>query len=287
MSAAEGARVYARGWRPHRGPRGGVEVAIAATIRATVRTVLGIGRRLRVKIVVGLLVALAYIPAVVYLALVVLLPERVTDAILPGSEAYIGTVITAVVLYGALAVPAALCPDRRYGTLALYLSALLDRDRYLLARLIGCVAVLGVVTVGPALVYLLGSVLLGAGPDGPLTVAARTLAAVAGGVVAAVVVTAVLAALSTLTDRTGTATGVSLLLLFGIRTAVGILTELAGGASWWRALDPTAVVADTARVLGGGEVTVATWLPPLAATVWTAAGLLVVRAVYQRLVVTR
>lgn len=289
-----GARIHDRGYLHYEGPRGGAGAAVFALARHSARHLLGLRRGARAKLLPLAVGGIAYLPAAVFLGLVVVLPERLADALLPvllpGSAGYVGLIMTPVYLFVALGTPAALCPDRLHGTLALYLASPLTRDTYLLARGAAVLAFLAIVTVGPALLLIVGLTLLGAGPAGVGGVLADLGGAVAAGLVVAGLLGTLAAALSSLTDRQMAAS--AFVVLWVLVSGVVVHGVLRGALDLPRAaalLDVTTVATEAVAGLHGA--TGATGLPTAAvlgaAGAWILAAAGLTRWRYHRLRLTR
>ena len=160
-------------------------------------------------------VVIAYLPAIVFVGIAVLVPGDILDpeevADYPG---YYGFIILAIVLFAALVAPEVLVSDRRNGMLAMYLSTPLDRRTYLVAKAVAVIATLGLVTLGPPLLLLIGYTVEGAGPDGLDGWLWTLVRIVLSGVAISAALAAVSMAASSLTDRRAfAAIGIVLLVL--------------------------------------------------------------------------
>ena len=215
-------RILDQGYRRYEGPRRGTGSAVRSLIAYTLRRVLGLGRPARTKILPVLTIAFSYLPATAFVGVVALLGRRVTVA-LPNYGDYYGFVISAIILFVTFVAPEAVCPDRRYRTLSLYLASPLSRLTWLAAKAASVAAVLAVVTVGPPLLLLIGLVLQNAGPDGPGDVVVVLLRILASGALLAVLYTSVSMAVASLTDRRAVAAAGTLLLLVGSGIVTGTL----------------------------------------------------------------
>lgn len=201
MSAA---RIHERGYRRYEGDRRGVASAVATTVRHTLRYLLGLRRRARSKVVPWGIAALAYLPAIGFVAVTLFLPRMLLDLaeeVLPPPGAYLVGITLLVYLAAALAGPAALCNDRRHGTIALYLASPLNRNTYLAAKALAVVVFMSLVTVVPPLLYVLGTVLSGLGPDGPVAVLVDVGRAVGGGLAWALLYGSLSLAIASFTER--------------------------------------------------------------------------------------
>lgn len=226
------ARIADLGVAAYEGARGGVATAVAALATHTARRLLGLGRRPRAKLVPLAVLAVAYIPAVAFLGVAVLVPEEVSGFLALDVRTLLSTITVAVAVFVALTGPEALCPDRRHGTIALYLASPLSPATYLLAKAAAVAAVLLTVTLGPALLLEAGSALVGVGPEGALASMARLGRVAVAGAALAGVYTAVGLAAASLTDRHAVASGLVIALLLGSNIGVELLDAALAAPVW-------------------------------------------------------
>ncbi len=132
MRARE-AEVYDLGYQRYRGPREGRNRARRALFENGLRTMLGIGRGGRAKILPITLFVAAMAPAVVFAIILTFVGEGV-DSFIPGPADYYSVVSAILILFAAIMAPELLAPDRRDNVLPLYLVRPLTPTDYLLAR---------------------------------------------------------------------------------------------------------------------------------------------------------
>lgn len=195
------ARIFDRGYRRYEGERNGVRGAFFTLYLATLQRMLGLRRGAKAKILPVLTIGIAYLPAIVVIGISVMFPKRL-DRILPDYYEYYSTVITAILLFVAFVAPEALCPDRRYKILGVYLSSPLSRLSYVVAKFAAVFTVLCAVTLGPVLLLLIGKSFLDAGPafvDLPMLL----LRIFAAGFALSAFFSAVSLAIASMTDRKG------------------------------------------------------------------------------------
>ena len=153
------AEVFDLGYQRYAGPREGRSRARLALFENGVRTVLGIGRGGRAKILpVGLFLAVMT-PAVVFVTILAFLDPLAGDGaadFIPGPSDYYSLVSVVLIIFGAIMAPELLCPDRRDNVLPLYLVRPLTSNDYLVARFLAFFAIV------LALVYA-GQIVLQAG----------------------------------------------------------------------------------------------------------------------------
>jgi ABC-2 type transport system permease protein len=228
--AVASARILDRGYRRYLGPRRGVRGAIRTVALHSMQRALGLRRSAWAKVLPLGFVLLAYVPAIVYVGVVSLLPKTTTgdgptlsDVILPTYGEYLGYVSLLVALLVAFVAPEILCTDRRTGMVGLYLASPLTRDTYLVAKAIATTVVLSLITIGPTLLMLVAFIIQGQGPDGPWNVFLTALRIVGSGLVITAIYTALSMGVSSLTDRKAFATVALILVFFLSNVVTGVL----------------------------------------------------------------
>lgn len=285
------ARITARGFARYDGDRSGVSGAVRSVAWQSVRATIGLGRPARHKIFPVLAVAIAYVPAIVFVGIAVIVPKRILDngtiADYPG---YYGFITAAIMLFAALVAPEVLVGDRRNGMLALYLSTPLNRRTYLAAKALAVIGTLGLVTLGPPLLVLIGYTVENSGPHGFggwMLVLVRILIS-AFAVSAAL--TAVSMGVSCLTDRRAFAATSVVLLVLATPALASALTNAAGWSASWRLIDVFSMPFELVyRIFGqpGNYPALGTTGVVAVNVAWTLSGLAVVVWRYRSLVVAR
>ena len=157
MRARE-AEVFDLGYQRYTGPREGRNRARLALFENGVRTVLGIGRGGRAKILpVGLFLAVMT-PAVVFVIILAFIGEAGADFI-PGPADYYSIVSVILIIFGAIMAPELLCPVRRDNVLPLYLVRPLTSTDYLIARFLAFFAIVLVLVYAGQIVLQAGLIL--------------------------------------------------------------------------------------------------------------------------------
>ncbi len=291
MSSSGGARIVERGFQRYDGPRSGVGGAVRSVSWQSARATLGIGRPARTKIFPVASVAIAYVPAIVFVGIAVLIPGDIVDPedFADYPETY-GFITLAIFLFAALVAPEMLVSDRRNGMLALYLSTPLHRGTYLAAKAVAIAATLGLVTIGPPLLVLAGYTFDGSGPDGVdgwLLVLVRILIS---GVAISAAYMAVSMAAASITDRKAFAAIGIILAVFATGGFAEALVQGADQSVYWRMIDLGSMPFELVfRIFGqAGEFPeLPTWAVLAANVAWTALGLAAVAWRYTRLVISR
>jgi ABC-2 type transport system permease protein len=285
------ARIEARGFARYEGERSGVAGAIRSVAWQSVRATLGIGRLARHKLFPIASVAIAYVPAIVFVGAAVLIPENLLE---PGEIAdypgYYGFITAAIVLFAALVAPEALVGDRRNGMLALYLSTPLHRGTYLAAKAVAVMGTLGLVTLGPPVLVLIGYTFEGSGPDGIGNWLLVLLRVVVSGFAVSAALSSISMAVSCLTDRRAFAATAVVLLVLATPALASALVEAAELSVYWRLIDVFSMPFELVyRVFGdAGNFPELSTISVVAVNVaWTIAGLLVVVWRYRTLVIAR
>ncbi len=282
------ARIFDRGYRRYEGERASVRGAVFTLYLASLQRILGLRRGAKAKILPVLTIAISFLPAISFIGLASLLPDRLNDA-LPDYNEYYGFIIAAILLFVAFVAPEALCPDRRYKILGVYLASPLNRFTYVLAKLLSVLTVLSIVTIGPMLLLAIARTLLDVGPaisDLPLLIFRILLS----GSVVSLFYGSLSLAISSLTDRKGFASA-GIVLLAIVSQVVGAVIGTDGA----RLVHPGALVSITVSPIElvqrifktQSEIEASTLLVSTVVTGITVASLVVLFGRYRRLEVTR
>lgn len=285
------AQILDRGYRKYDGPRTGVRGAVLAVITHSAQRALGMRRSIWAKIVPVVLIGFAYVPAIVFVGILALLPKNQTaDILLPTYGDYYGFIITAIMLFVAFVAPEVLCTDRRSGMLGVYLAAPLDRDTYLLAKGLSIAGVLSLACLGPPLLMLVANVLQSTGPEGVGEILDTLWRVIAAGVVETLLFTGITMGITSLTDRKFVATA-SIILLFLVSITMTATFEVAGAPYGVYCFAPTILGLDLAPRVHGEYSTVLPGVPSVtvwfAWACWTFGGFALARYRLKHLPVTR
>jgi ABC-2 type transport system permease protein len=253
------ARLIDSGYRRYDGPRLGTSHATFALWKHTLRRIFGLGRPARWKLLPLASVALAYIPNIVFVGVTALIPDdELRDTVLPGYAFTYGFIVSAIALFVMFVAPEALCPDRRSGVLSLYLATPLTRTRYIVAKAAAVFTALLTVTLGPALLYLIGLAAQNAGPDG-FGGFMSTLGKIAlAGVVLAGFYALFSVGASSLTDRKAIAAAIIFFVPQAVTIALVIMTEGFDAPKWLAGFapnffPPNAVLGFVLHMFGEGR----------------------------------
>jgi len=105
------ARIIDRGYRSYDGVRTGTRGAMWALSRHSIQRGLGLRRTIWAKVLPVVSIAIAYVPAIVFVGIVALVPAKnLTDFVLPSYGDYYGYVISAIMLFVALVAPRCSAP---------------------------------------------------------------------------------------------------------------------------------------------------------------------------------
>ncbi len=254
---AGAARILDRGYRPYEGRRGGTVAAVRALTVHSVQRALGLKRPATQKILPALAVFIAYVPAIVFVGLTLLVRDTVlaNENLVPSYGEYYSFISAAILVFSAFVAPELICTDRRTGMLGLYLASPLGRSSYLAAKATAVVVVLALVTLGPPLLMLLAFTIIGQGPDGPAALARLFGEMLLGGLVVAVLQASLSLAVSSTTTRRAAASAGIVLLLLASTAVSDALVDGAGAAPEWFCLDLVQLPFELVRRIYGERST--------------------------------
>ena len=167
---AREAEVFDLGYQHYTGPREGRNRARIALFVNGVRTLLGIGRGGRAKIMPALLFVASMAPAVVFVVILVTTEqvaqglEGAADQFVPGPGDYYSFVGLVLIIFSAIMAPELLIPDRRENVLPLYMVRPLTPTDYILWRCLSFFAVALTLALAGQAVLQLGLILTADNP---------------------------------------------------------------------------------------------------------------------------
>ncbi len=241
--------IYDIGYRGYDGPRLGRRHAVSTLVRHATRSVFGLGRSGRAKILPVVCVGFPALTALILVAIRAIGAQIDVGEVpgIPGHDGLYAAISVFPLLFVAAQAPELLGRDQRYRVLTLYFSRALRRTDYALAKL-------AAMTIGVLTILIVPHVLLGAGtilidPDIAKALgeeAAVLPAAVGSSVVIAFTLAAVALLVASFTPRRAYATAA----IFGVFIIPGIVAAIvialdSGGLSDW------IILADIGSLLDG------------------------------------
>lgn len=155
--------IFDRGYQHYAGERLGRAHAVRALTIYSIKRGLGIKKKWTAKILPIILYAVAFIPAMVIIALLAFLPA---DELGIGFGSLYGTIETVILIFAAALAPEMLADDRRDNVLSLYFSRPITRWDYLGAKVAAMAFLMGTIVFGPPLLLYFGLILTA---DSPLS----------------------------------------------------------------------------------------------------------------------
>jgi ABC-2 type transport system permease protein len=148
--------IFDRGYQHYAGERLGRRHAVRALTIYSIKRGLGIKKKWTAKILPIILYAIAFIPAMVIIALLAFLPA---DELGIGFDSLYGTIETVILIFAAALAPEMLADDRRDNVLSLYFSRPITRWDYLGAKVAAMSMLMGTIVFGPPLLLYFGLIL--------------------------------------------------------------------------------------------------------------------------------
>jgi ABC-2 type transport system permease protein len=219
--------IYDIGYRGYDGPRLGRRHAAATLVRHSTRSVFGLGRGGRSKIMPLVCVGFPAVIALIIVGVRALAARAPIEdlGVIPGHDGIYTAIAVFPVLFVAAQAPELLGRDQRYRVLTLYFSRALRRPDYALAKLAAmAIGVLATLLV-PQAILAVGLVLLDPDIGQALGKEAGALPAILGSSIVIAVATAALAlVVASLTPRRAYATAA----IFGVFIIPGIVAAIVG-----------------------------------------------------------
>jgi len=255
MSVQGSAEIFDQGYRSYDGPRAGVGSSMRAVAVATIQRALGLRRKFRFKIVPIVTVLIAYVPALVYLGLSVLLPSELAGELVPEYVAYFAIIGVTMILMTSFVVPEVMGADRKTGLFGLYMASPLTRWHYLAAKFVAIIGVLSLVTLLPVVFQMAGYSFVGIGPDGFVEIIKTLGKIVVSGFILSIFFGLLGMAAATMTDRHLFASAGIVLLTIASGIFTGVLVDTTDVPRWVELCNVVAIPLELiTRVWGATDV---------------------------------
>lgn len=174
---------------------------MAAVVVSSIQRAVGLRRKFRFKVVPLLTIVIAYIPALAFLGIAVILPSELAEEVVADYAGYYGLISVSMILLAAFVVPEVLGSDRRTGMFGITMASPLNRWQYLASKFGAVMIVMATVTMLPVIFLLIGYSLLDIGPSGVGEVIQTLFNIVVSGVILSAFFALLGMAISTVTDR--------------------------------------------------------------------------------------
>lgn len=246
-----GSEIYAGGYRAYEGKRTGAATVVLTLMWSTVRSILGLGRSARHKVLPVIVMVLAFLPAIVFSGLALLFPiDLLGDEAGPKYWELVASTWLPALVFCSMVVPEALVRDRRNAMFSLSLTTSLTRGRYLLGKALAAVLPVAMVLAAPALLYLLGVSAEGSGPGRPVEWLGTMAGIVLAGLVIATMLVGIGFAVASFINRRAFVSVTLVLLFLGGPIVAEVLTanDL---SQYWRLVDAPGVAIEFAPRLWG------------------------------------
>jgi len=278
------AQIADRRFQHYEGKRLGVGYSFLSLVLHSVGWVLGLKRTSRYKIVPNLALVSAYVPAAGFVIAAAVAPPGTPP---PPYFVFFLFTLPAIYVFVALTMPELICPDRRHGTLRMYMTSNLNPAAYVAAKVVAAWSVLALVTMLPVIILLVAYSLLGHGPTS-VTDWLKNLAEILGvGLLLATFYGTIALAISSLTDRNSFASAGIILTFVLSGAALGILQGPLKAPAWVLLVNvnqlPTEFGSRIYQVSDAGSeaAKVPTWEVAAAAAAWVLVGLAVLAYRYR------
>jgi len=235
MTAAE---IFDRGYRKFDGDRGGSLSAIRSVNWYTTKSILGLGRKARHKVFPVIVALVAFLPAIIFLGMAILIGDLLEGELRPEYWELFGFSFMAFLVFTTMVAPEAIVRDRRDGMLPLYLSTPLTKVTYLLSKAAAVVSTMMIIVLGPSLLALVGFTVQGMGPDGFGTWIETLAKLVLAALTIVIVLGSVALGAASLTDRRAFASVAVVMVLLGLAFFVDVMVSGVEAPDTLRLLDP-------------------------------------------------